>query len=145
MLGRIITDAPGEPSSADIAKVPLSFRGGKNIKLLSTGGVVESLSLIIKEEEQFVLHNRAADSTAEHVPAQLVSRSSVKSIFPRVRVEFVIPEIFPEVTVETVRAGLNGGTNDSALKIPEFSRSILRNQVKFLNSIWSRCIPEQVI
>ena len=47
--------------------------------------------------------------------------------------------------METVRAGLNGGTNDSALKISEFSRSILRNQVKFLNRIWSRCIPEQVI
>src|SRR6266851_10075766 len=114
--------------------------------------MIEPLSLIIKEEEQLVLHYRAANCAAEHVPAKcrpvkrLALRSDpFESVFPLVRVQLVIAEVFPQVAVEAVGARLDCGTDNAALEIAEFGRGVARNQVEFLDGIWCRSIAQKIV
>src|SRR6266478_8916660 len=79
---RVIAEATRKPCRADVPKVALAFRGGEQTPLLSRGGMVETLPLVIEEEEQLVLDNGTTDGAAEHVPAQLVSPRSVEPVFP---------------------------------------------------------------
>src|SRR5882762_586865 len=82
----VITEATRKPSRANIPEVACPLRTGKETRLPGGRRVIETLPLIVKEEEQLVLHDWATDSAAEHVPAQLISRRSIKSVFPGVRV-----------------------------------------------------------
>src|SRR5882724_7151370 len=130
---RVVAEASSEPASANIPKVALTFRRGEDVKELRRGGVVKSLPLIVKEEEQLVLNNGTTDGSTEHVPAQLVSLHFVESVFPRVGVQLVIAKKLPEVPMETVCARLNAGTDDATLEVAELGRGILRDKVKLLN------------
>src|SRR5260370_27151162 len=114
--------------------------------------MIEPLYLIIKEEEQLVLHYRAANCAAEHVPAKCrpgkrlaLRRDPFESVFPLVRVQLVIAEVLPQITVETVGTRLDCGTDNAALKIPEFCRGVARNQVEFLDGIWRRSITQEIV
>src|SRR5882724_1401805 len=83
---RVVAEAAREPSRANVPKVARPLRSGKETQLLGGGGMVETLPLIIEEKEQLVLNDWTTDGAAEHVPAQLVSPRSIKSIFPGVRI-----------------------------------------------------------
>src|SRR6266567_2027235 len=115
--------------------------------------MIEPLSLIVKEEEQLVLHYRAANCAAKHVPAEQwpVKRfaqpciNPFKSIFPLIRVQFVVAEVLPKISVETVGTGLDCGTDNATLEITEFSRGVASNQVEFLDGIRRRRIAQKIV
>src|SRR6266852_3199686 len=142
---RVVAEAAREPGRANVPKVACPLRSRKETQLLGGGWMVETLPLIVKKEEQLVFDDRTADGAAEHVPAQLVSLRSVKSIFPGVRVQLVIAEVLPDVPVETVSARLDGGADDATLEVPELGRRVLRDEVKLLNSVWRRSKADKVV
>src|SRR6476620_4026622 len=103
LVGQVITDTRSiETLRTDVSKVARALCRRKNADWLGRGGMVKALPLVIEEEEQFVLDDRAANCTAEHIPAEQSSRVVVESVFPRVRVELVIAEELPQVAVEAV-------------------------------------------
>src|SRR6267378_5342454 len=116
----IIANPRCESAATDITKVSSPLRCREYIDELSRGGVIETLSLIIEEEKQLVLEDRTTDCASEHVPAQGGSLSILKFIFPGIRVQLVIAEILPEVSMEAVRAGFDRGTDNASLKVSEF-------------------------
>src|SRR5438552_3137636 len=81
--------------------------------------MVKSLRLIIKEEEQLILDDRPTNRAAEHVPAKLILGyllvGAQKTVLPVVGIQHVIAEIFPQVSVEAVGAGLDRGVDGAAL------------------------------
>ncbi len=62
--------------------------------------MIKALSLVVEKEEQFVLYDRTADGTAEHIPAQRGLLGSVETVLPRVRVELVVAEKLPKIAVK---------------------------------------------
>ena len=92
---RVVTDTGREGTIANIPKIALPLLCSEDVEELRGRGVVESLALIVKEEEQLVLDNRTADRATEHIPAQLVCRRRIESIFPGIRVQLVIAKILP--------------------------------------------------
>src|ERR1700730_8329328 len=107
--------------------------------------MVKTLPLIVKKEEQLVFDNGTPDGAAEHVPAQLISSRTVKSVFPGVRVQLVIAEVLPDIPMETVSARLDGGADDTALKVSKLGRCVLSDEVKLLNCIWGRSKADMVV
>src|SRR5215469_954497 len=103
--------------------------------------MIQTSALVITEEEQFVLDNRPADRASEHVPTQLrcgqdTGRSACRqAVLPLVRIEDVIAEVLERISVERVRTRLDRRIDDAALKVPEFGRRVLGDQVELLNRI----------
>ncbi|SRR5258708_1685929 len=152
LVSWVVTNPPIKALRTDVSKVPGPLCCRKYIEGLSRGGVIETLSLIVEEEKQLVLEDRPTDCASEHVPAEwcpnkrlALLSNSVKSIFPGIRVQLVIAEILPEITVETVGTRLDCGTDNATLEITEFSRGIVCDQVKFLNSVRRGCVTQKII
>ena len=70
LVRRIGAQTTAKAFRAYIPKVSRTLCRSENTDGNGCGGVVEALSLIIKEKEQFVLHDGPTDGAAEHVPAQ---------------------------------------------------------------------------
>src|SRR6266849_3607297 len=151
LLARRITQSASETTGvgivthANIREVsgPLSCR--EDVEKLGCGRVIETLPLVIKEEEELVLEYRATYGASKHVPAQGGSLSAPKSIFPGIRVQLVIAEVLPQITVETVGTRFDSGTDNAALEITEFGRGVAGNQVEFLNGIRRGCVAEKIV
>ena len=69
----------------------------------------------------------------------------IEIIGPAIRIQGVVPEIVPDVAVETVRTGLDGRTDDAAHKVAKFGGGVVRDEVEFLDGIRSRGVTEEVI
>ena len=89
-------------ADANVAKIPSPFSGSEHIKCLGGRRVVETLSLIIKEEEQLILDYRAPDCAAEHIPAKRRLRQGLtvcidpfEPVLPLIRVQLVVAEVLP--------------------------------------------------
>ena len=100
--------------------------------------MVETLSLIIDEKEQFVLHDRTAKRGSKHVPAECGLRETLKSVGPVVGVKDIVPEELEDVAVVAVGAGLDRSTDNAPLEISELGGSVLGNYVEFLNRVDAR-------
>ena len=102
--------------SAD--KIALHF--SRCVNRDETGGrwMVQTLPLIVNEEEQFIFDDRSPERASEHVPAHRRGgnwrRVGVDLIFPLVGIQNVIPEKLPDVAMKSVGAGFDG----SALTMP---------------------------
>src|SRR6476660_4985367 len=112
---------------------------------MGTGrGRVEASALIVREEEQFTFDDRSAERSPKHIPTQLglgqnsARRTSRIAVPPRVGVEDVVAEELEGIAVEAVGPRLNGGVYNSALKISELCRGVLRDDVKLLNGVRRR-------
>src|SRR5215467_10389762 len=108
--------------------------------------MIESLALVIKEEEQFVLHDGAADGSPEHVPPQrrpgerlAILINPLEAVLPLIGVQLVIAEVFEDVAMETIGPRFDGCADDAALKIPELSRCVVGDEVKFLDRVRRWC------
>src|SRR5437763_4365722 len=103
----------------------------------------------VSKEEKLLSNDRPAKRSAELVVAQLrligyalrvkAEDAVVNALGPSSRglvgIQCVIAEELKQIAMVVVGARLDGGAYDSALVNAEFSRSVLRNQVKFLNGI----------
>ncbi len=101
--------------------------------------MVESLPLIVNEEEELVLQHWSAKRSPKHVPAQRCAtnrwRTWIDLVFPLVGVQFVIPEKLPDIAVKSVGSGLEGRTDDAAHEIPKFRRGVVAYHIEFLNRV----------
>src|SRR5205807_1962833 len=111
----------------DIAEVTVSFLGCEDSEELGGCGMIETLSLVIEEEEQLVFHNWAADRATKHVPAQRCSLHlwDGEVVFPTVRVQLVVAEEFPQVAMELVGTRLNARADDAPLEVAELGGGVL--------------------
>ena len=74
-MGQVVADTRSiETLRTDVGKVARALCRRKNADWLGRGGMVKALPLVVEEEEQLVLDDRAADGAAEHIPAQQSSR-----------------------------------------------------------------------
>src|SRR5262245_56138214 len=101
--------------------------------------MIESLALVIKKEEQFVLHDRTANGSPEHVPSErrpgerlAILINPLEAVLPLIGVQLVITEVFPEVPMEAVSPRFDGCADDAPLEIPKLSRCVVGDEVKFL-------------
>src|SRR5581483_6719963 len=135
----VITNSCCKPAGANIPEVSSSFGIREYTDLLRAGRMIEALRLPIEEEEQLVLHNRAADRSAEHVPPKLIlgkcSGWPIKSVLPLVRVQLVVAEEFPEIAVERVRSGFDGGIDNAPLVVSELRRRVLGDEIELFDGI----------
>src|SRR5882762_1029508 len=110
--------------------------------------MVKPLPLIVHKEEQLVFLDRSAESSAVHVPTELVARnlrSWINFVFPLVGVELVVPEKLPYIAVKRVGAGFEGCADDATHKVAEFRRRVVRDQVEFFDRVGRRRIAQQVV
>src|SRR3974390_877503 len=104
----------------------MNFLFSGSVDRYETGGarMVETLPLIIHEEEQLVLDHRATQGSTKHVPAQGRAGkwrgARIDLIFPAIGIQYVIPKIFPDVAVKAVGPRLEGYAHDPTLEIAEF-------------------------
>src|ERR1700685_4747008 len=107
--------------SADIAEVAATLSSREHAIKTRRAGVIKSLILKISKEEQFILDDRSAKGAAKHIPAQfgLGNRRGNHLIRPGVRIEDVVSEQFPNITVVLIRTRFDGGIDDSTFKISE--------------------------
>src|SRR5512146_474541 len=134
-------------AAAERSKIPPALRRGKDVEERSGGWVVETLSLVVKEEEELVLDYGAADSAAEHVPAQrrTVDSGVGEIIFPAVGVQHIVAEILPQVAMESVGPRLDGGADNAPLEVAELCGGVAGDEVEFLNGIGCGGVAQQVI
>ena len=66
-------------------------------------------------------------------------------IGPAVRVQNVIAEELPDVSMEGVGARLDGGTHDAAFEIAELGGGIIGDQVELLDCVRSWSVTEFVV
>src|SRR4029077_15511726 len=91
LVSRVVADAcTCEALGTNVREVASPLRRCKDAEWKGGGRMVKPLRLIIKEEEQLVLEDGAANGSAEHIPPKFRPGISIKPIFPRVRVEHVI-------------------------------------------------------
>ena len=69
----------------------------------------------------------------------------VKVILPAVRVQDVVSEELPDVSMEGVRARLDGGIHDAAFEIAELGGGIIGDQVELLDCIRSWSVTEFIV
>src|SRR5207248_1007993 len=74
-----------------LREVTLPFGCGEQRDWTTGSRVVETLSLIVDEKEQFVLDDRTAKRYAKHVPAKRWLREILKIVGPVVSVENIVP------------------------------------------------------
>ena len=79
--------------------------------------------------------SREPRCSGEFVVAKQRTSQMVPVVLPQVRVQLVIAEELENVAVKMVGAGLEGGIDDAAQIISEFSGRVGRDQVEFLNGI----------
>src|SRR5580692_3273378 len=111
--------------------------------------MVKSLPLVIHKEAPLLPQDRTAEGTPKHVPAYWRTRNlrriRVDLVFPLICVQFIVPEELPDVAVEAVCSGFDGGADDATFEIAELRRSIVADQVEFLNRVRRRRVPEEVV
>src|SRR6266849_4237749 len=131
------------------AKVAGLFCGCVHRYETACGRMVESLPLIVNEEEEFVLEDRSTEGSSKHVPAQRCAsdrrRAGIDLVFPLVGVQLVIAEEFPDIAVKRIGARLEGRTNDAAHVISEFRRRVIAYQVEFLNCVRRWGVAKKVV
>ncbi len=115
-----------------LREVALPFGCGEKREGAARRRVIETLSLIVDEKEQFVLHDGATKRRAKHIPAECGLRETQKIVGPVVGVKQIIAEELEDVAVIAVGAGLDGSTDDAPLEISELVGRVLGNQAKFL-------------
>jgi hypothetical protein len=69
----------------------------------------------------------------------------VEIVRPAVRVQLVVPQKLPHVTVKAVSSRLDGRANNAALEIAEFSRRVAGDEIELFDSIRCWCIAQQII
>ena len=136
LVGGVITNTRSvEALRTNVRKVPGALRRGENTKWKGRGGMVKALPLVIDEEEQLVLHDRAADSAAEHIPANFGLGLPLNPFCHVFALRMSFRKNSHSVAVKSVGAGLNRSADDTALEIPELGGRILRDQIEFLNRV----------
>ncbi len=111
--------------------------------------------MIVDEEEELVLDDRAADGTAELIPAKLRLEACAvyvvlcgeavlgrnergapgETVGPGVGVEDVVTDELEGVTVKLVGAGLDGDADDAAKVVAVGSRGVLGDEIELLDGI----------
>src|ERR1700752_1999209 len=71
-------------------------------------------------------------------------RALTEPAFPLVRIEDIVAEELENISMETVRARLDAGVDDPTLEVAKFCRSVLSNQIKFLDGVGRRCQPGEI-
>jgi len=69
-----------ESGAAKSAKVPGALSSRKDGVCAQRAWDIESLALVVSEEEVFVHDNPTAESTAKHIPAHFVLRKRIPSL-----------------------------------------------------------------
>src|SRR5256714_5598650 len=107
--------------------------------------MIKPLPLVIHKEEQLILDHRSAKSASEHVPTKFIALRPREIVGPAVRVQYVVAEKFPCIAMIAIGARLDAHTDDAALEVPEFSRSVVGDQVEFFDGVRSWRVPKQVV
>ena len=128
-----------------LREVALPFGRGEKCDWAARSRVIETLSLIIDEKEQFVLHDGTAKRSAKHVPAECGLCETLKIVGPIVGVQDIVSKELEDVAMIAVGARLDRSTDDAPLEISELCRSVLGNQAKFLNRVHAGSKPNQVV
>src|SRR5208337_119774 len=156
--GGILAHTCNEATGAKLGKISGARLRSQN---LGTGYVRDylALPLIVSEEKQLVLNDRAADSAAELVVPQLrlefytifvesehaVVYALAPSISSFVGIECVVAQKLIHAAVEPVRTRFGADADYTPLIIAELGRGVLRDQVEFLNSVRGRLVTRLVI
>ena len=115
-----------------LREVALPFGRSEKCDWAARSRVIETLSLIIDEKEQFVLHDGTAKRSAKHVPAEGGLCETLKIVGPVVGVQGVVSKELEDVAMIAVGARLDRHF-EPPWKLP--TRRVLGNQAKFLNRV----------
>src|ERR1019366_7480794 len=126
-------------------KVPVSiFRWNHRIGAKCRGRSLAK-TLVVAEEEEFVVLNGAAQSAAEFVPANRRPHISVVIPGPVVRVQLIVAEELERGAMQLVGSGLQCDVDDPTLEVPELRGSVVRDHLDFLDRIRAWYIRRPVV
>jgi hypothetical protein len=97
--------------------------------------LAEPHALVVAEKEGFVLSDGSAEGPAELVPPEFAFRFAKRILKEVRRIELVIPNELPNVTMELIGSGLHAGIQDRSAGAAKFRPESVGLQFELTHSI----------